>query len=1190
MGIAKAQLTGIPVDEPAGTIGSAVDSAVEVACGDEWILVREVFTGGEYRPAAEVLKTGSRLQAAMEKPSIQVATPSAASVPQPAPLEPSTPLEYWRTQLAGRLPVLEWPSDRVRPPLSLGPRVTHKIPVPNGLRQQAEALGAAEATAWCMVLAGGVAAVLGRYTGQEDILLGGFADGHLVPLRLDLSGDPSFSELLRRTRETATAALAHAVPLRRLEAELRLPSDPSRHPFFQIAVALQPSAAKNSDAAAMLDVSIDAEDGADGTTIAVTYNPGLFAGATITRFVEHWRKLLEAAVMDPAVRLSRLPLLTETERRQIVDEWNATALDYPKATIHALVSEQARKTPHAIAVEMEDRRLTYRELEEQSNRLARRLRRLGVGADVPVGLCLERSPEMVVSLLATLKAGGAYVPLDPAFPRRRLQLMLEDAQPAVVVTQESLRNMAPGRELLVIDRDWTSIESEPAETLNEVAGPRNLAYVLYTSGSTGKPKGVQIEHACVVNFLISMQREPGLSSADVLLAVTTLSFDIAGLEIYLPLITGARLVLASTETARDGVKLRALLRRSGATVMQATPATWRLLLECGADLDGLRVLCGGEAMPPELAARLVRGARSVWNLYGPTETTIWSTVCRIESVAEGPITIGRPIANTQIYILDANRNPVPVGAIGALYIGGDGVARGYMNRLELTAEKFIPDPFSSQPGARLYNTGDLARYRADGNVDFLGRSDNQVKVRGFRIELGEIEAVMAQHPDVKSAVAIVREDTPGDTRVVAYVTAHPGRVPSTEDLRRLLADKLPKYMIPGHIVLMDAFPLTPNGKVDRRAFPPPDATTAALEEECVSPRNSVEMKLVQIWEKLLGVHPISVQSSFFDLGGHSLLVIHLLLEIELAFGKSLTVESIFQSDTVEQLAVVLGSEDSHETPSVVAIQKTGSRPPFFCLGAGPMFRPMARRFGADQPFLGVRTDPAEWTHLSQPYKFEDIAAVFAKKIRDYQPEGPYYIGGFCLSGVVAYEVARQFLAEGQEVRRLVLFYSLSPGYFIARSSPAFNLYLQFELTRYHLGNLRKLRGKEFSQYAKDRMQGLMERLRPPTPPAGPTNEQFLPELEEIGTAAAHNYDPRPSPIPTVLFRAAEDPQGRYWDRQYDWSKYVTSSLDVHVVPGDHSTMFREPHVEVLAERMKGYLDIDRTPAGRSLASLSQLTA
>jgi amino acid adenylation domain-containing protein len=1193
IGIAKVQFTGIPVDEPAGTVGAAVESAVEVACEDEWILVREVFEQDEYRPAAEVLRAGSRLHAAMEKSAIRVAVPSTASEPQPpAPLEPSIGrIEYWRKQLAGGLPVLEWPSDRVRPPVSCGGRVTQNIRVPNGLRQRAEALAGAKEMAWRTVLATGVAAVLGRYTAQEDIVLGGGINGQFVPLRLDLSGDPSFSELLRRTQETVAAALGHAVSLQLLEAELRPASDPSRHPFFQIAVGLQPLTVADSQAAAFLDVCIDAEDGADEATLLVTYNPALFDGATVARFMGHWRKLLEAAVGDPALSLSRLPMLTDDERRQILNEWNATSLNYPKTTIHALVSAQARKTPDTIAVEMDDRRLTYRELEDRSTRLARRLRKLEVGPDVPVGLCLERSPEMVVSLLAILKAGGAYVPLDPAFPRQRLQLMLEDAQPIVVVTQESLRDIAPGSQQVVVDRDWKSIEAESGETLDDVAGPRNLAYVLYTSGSTGKPKGVQVEHACVVNFLISMQREPGLNAADILLAVTTLSFDIAGLEIYLPLITGARLVLASTETARDGVKLGALLRRSGATVMQATPATWRLLLECRTDLEGLKVLCGGEAMPPDLAARLVSRARSVWNLYGPTETTIWSTVCRVDNVSEGPVTIGRPIANTQIYILDPHRNPVPVGAIGALYIGGDGVARGYMNRPELTAEKFVPDPFSSRPGARLYNTGDLARYRADGNIDFLGRSDSQVKVRGFRIELGEIEAVMAQHAGVKSAVVLVREDTPGDTRLVAYVVRHPARAPSNEDLRRLFADKLPKYMIPGHIVFMDAFPLTPNGKVDRRALPPPESTAAAFDEDYVPPRNSVEMRLVEIWEELLGVHPIGVQSSFFDLGGHSLLVIHLLLEIERVFGKSLTVECIFESETVEQLARVVGTQESHEAPAVVAIQKTGNRPPFFCLGAGPMFRPMARRFGRDQPFLGVRTNPAEWTHLSKPYKFEEIATVFAKKIRDHQPEGPYYIGGFCLSGVMAYEVARQFLAEGQEVKRLVLFYSLSPGYFASRSSRMFNLHLQFELAKYHLGNLRRLQGREFSQYAKDRVQGLIEKLRPQMLQTGSTNEQFLPELEEVGAAAAHNYYPDPSPVPTVLFRPAEDPRGRYWDRQYDWSKYVTAALDVHVVPGDHSTMFREPHVEVLAERMKSYLETDRVSApDRADSLLTELMA
>jgi amino acid adenylation domain-containing protein len=1178
LGIVKSQLTGIPVDEPVGTVGEASEAGVEVACGDEWILVREVLQNGRYLPAQEVLKKGNRLEPSLECTKAEaVGTPLQQTTRPQQVKAPQVGMAYWQKQLAGRLPVLEWPSDRLRPPSAPSRQAVRNAALSADLRAKLQALSEQESATTYMALAAGFAGVLHRYTGEEDIVLGGAAGEALLPLRIDLSGNPTFLELLRRVRDVVAGASAYgSVKLDELVAQLQPASDPSRHSFFQIAVAPLAGGAASASAG-KLDLLIEIEE-ASGISARVTYNPDLFEAATISRALGHWRMLLEGAAADPARHLLSLPLLTQAERNQILVEWNATGQTYQLTTIHALCVAQAQRTPDAVAVEMDGRRLTFREVDRQSNQLAQHLRALGVGPDVLVGLCVERSPEMVVALLGILKAGGAYVPLDPAFPKQRLELMLSDAKPAVVVTEAALLDLvARDTQLVVLDRDWERIARQSDARLEETSGPNNLAYVLYTSGSTGKPKGVQIEHRCVANFLASMQREPGLTAKDTLVAVTTLSFDIAGLEIYLPLITGAKIVVASAETARDGVQLLSLLQRSRASFLQATPATWRMLASCDAKLPGLKAVCGGEALPTELATALLWRVGSLWNLYGPTETTIWSTCCRVSHV-DGPLSIGRPIANTQTYVLDAHQNPVPVGAIGDLYIGGAGVGRGYLHRQELTAEKFIADPFSSHPGARLYRTGDLARYRADGSIDFLGRSDHQVKIRGFRIELGEIEAVLEQHGGVNAAVALVREDTPGDARLVAYVVPREGAAPTMDDLRQLLMQRLPRYMVPGNIVFLDNFPLTPNGKVDRKAFPAPDVHSAYA-EEILGPRTATEVRLVSIWEKLLGIHPIGIQSSFFDLGGHSLLVTNLLIEIECVFGRKLSVAAIFQAETVEQLAAVIDQCEFEDSSLVIPIQKSGSNPPFFCLGAGPMFRALARRFGPDQPFLGVRADPSEWTHLSTPYLFEDIAGVFLRKIRAYQPAGPYYIGGFCLTGVVAYEVARQLIAQGEEVKVLVLFYSHNPAFFRTRSRTD-RLQLQYELTKFHLATVCKLRGKDFVSYAKDRLEGAMEKLRLSIAPQ--PGASFLPELEQIGVAAALNYCPTPSPIPTVLFRPAKDPHGKYWDRQYDWGTLVTASLDVHITPGDHSSMFREPHVEALAEKMKSYLGqaaVESTVAG-----------
>ncbi|HMC74094.1 MAG TPA: amino acid adenylation domain-containing protein, partial [Terriglobales bacterium] len=499
--------------------------------------------------------------------------------------------------------------------------------------------------------------------------------------------------------------------------------------------------------------------------------------------------------------------------------------------------------------------------------MARYLRRAGAGPNTRVGIYLERSAEMLVAVLGVLKAGAAYVPLDPAYPADRIAFIVEDAQLGWLLSQQSFVGQLPthAAQVVRLDADWPAIASEAGEDLAVAVKPEDLAYVLYTSGSTGKPKGVQIEHRNLVNFLSSMQLEPGLGKQDVLLAVTTLSFDIAGLELLLPLTVGARIVLATREQAGDGTQLRHMLSQ-GITVMQATPATWRLLIESGwTGQSNLKILCGGEALPHDLAEQLLPRCGELWNMYGPTETTIWSSLYRVRDVNWSVAPIGRPIGNTQMYVLDKQRQLLPVGVAGELYIGGEGVARGYWNRPQLSAEKFIPDPFRSQPGARLYRTGDLVRYLPDGNLQYLGRLDTQVKVRGFRIELGEIESVLGQHPAVQQGVVVVREDTPGDKRLVAYIVGDRD-LAASEELRAYLKQSLPEYMLPSQYVVLDSFPLTPNGKVDRNALPKPKREFAE-KARAVSPRDDLEASLVHIWENVLGVRPIGINEDFFELGG-----------------------------------------------------------------------------------------------------------------------------------------------------------------------------------------------------------------------------------------------------------------------------------------------------------------------------------
>lgn len=559
--------------------------------------------------------------------------------------------------------------------------------------------------------------------------------------------------------------------------------------------------------------------------------------------------------------------------------------DYPRAAcVHQLFEAQVERIPEAVAAEFEQATLTYAELNRRANRLAHHLQQLGVGPDVLVGLYVERSLDMLTGLLAILKVGGAYVPLDPNYPAARVGFMLDDAALSVLVTQQSLAASipAPGAHLVCLD-NTEAFSQYPDTNPVSASSADSLAYVIYTSGSTGQPKGVQIPHRALVNFLYSMRQTPGLSAHDAVLAVTTLSFDIAALEIFLPLISGARTVLVSRDTATDGRQLIAHLNR-GITVLQATPATWRMLIDSGwQGTSGLKMLCGGEAMSRDLADQLLQRGDQLWNLYGPTETTVWSTLQRV-TAGPGPIPIGMPIANTQVYVLDAQGQPVPPGEAGELHIGGDGLARGYLKRPVLTTEKFIRNPFSHEPQARLYKTGDLARHLPDGTLDCLGRIDHQVKIRGYRIELGEIETLLKTHSAVRDSVVIARADTPGEKRLVAYVIPHAeSPLPIGQELRSFLKQHLPEYMVPAAYVTLDVLPLTPNGKIDRRALPTPEVTGLASATNFVPPRTSVEMAVASFWAGVLKREQIGIHDNFFGLGGHSLLATRVMAQVREAF-------------------------------------------------------------------------------------------------------------------------------------------------------------------------------------------------------------------------------------------------------------------------------------------------------------------
>ncbi len=759
--------------------------------------------------------------------------------------------------------LLELPADRMRPPALSYRGAKQRLILNPTLTQALREVGQRAQTTLFTVFASALSTLLFRYTGKEDILLGiPIADRdrremqsligfllHTQVLRSKPSADLTFRQLLTRVQTAALDLYIHrAVPFDKVVRKIQPERNLSYSPLFQVMLnwrdrdqllsfigmdGLAVESLLAESRTSKFDLTLFVTDCGDEIWLEMEYSTDLFDDARIAQMLGHFQTLLEAVAADPDQRLGESALLTDDERQQLLLQWNDTAAEYPRdVPLAQLVEDQVERTPGAVAVMFEDgSSITYRSLNERANQLAHELAENGAGPDQLVGMCMERSVDMVAALLAIIKAGAAYLPLDPELPAARLAFMIEDSGLKILLTQRGLRSLLPPFAATVVEVDGGEWQANSRENPHVPVTRENLAHVIYTSGSTGRPKGVEISRGALINILWCMRHWLQLKSSDTLLAVTTISFDIAGVEVWLPLLVGARCVIASRASAADGQRLREMIERWQVSYLQATPVTWGLLLV--ADWQGKRGLtavCTGEAMPRELAAELRPRVGRLWNLYGPTETTIWSTGFLVEK-GEEQILIGRPIANTQCYILDEQRQPVPIGVIGELYISGDGLARGYLNRPELTEEKFVPNPFV--PEKRMYRTGDLARYRADGNIECLGRTDHQVKLRGFRIELGEIESALKQHTGIDQCVVIAREDEPGDKRLVAYVVSvDPDFVPGAAELREFLKQRLPEYMVPTVFSILDRFPLTPNGKIDHKAllmarYSPSGARTSA---------------------------------------------------------------------------------------------------------------------------------------------------------------------------------------------------------------------------------------------------------------------------------------------------------------------------------------------------------------------------
>lgn len=980
-------------------------------------------------------------------------------------------LAFWKRQLAGAPALLELPTDRPRPPAQTGRASAFPFALSSHVADRLDALAGQAGTSREVVHLAVLATLLHRYTGQSDIVMGLSSDGRTrpefqsivgpfhtaLPVRTDLSGDPTFSELLSTIRVTTTATMTHqAVPMEYLIQELQLRRDHSYHPLFQALLTVTPAlpalgqdwglrSLDVSPTDSPFDLSFELRCDAShdtGLKGRIVYCTDLFDEATIARMVGHWMTLIEGVVADPDRPLSRLPLLTSTERERLMVEWNDTHVDYPsQSTLHELFEAQAERTPDALALVQGGRQLTYRALNERANQLARHLQQMGVGPETLVGICVERSPEMMTGILGILKAGGAYVPLDPAYPKERLAFMLEDCAAPVVVTQSHLADGLSEHQARVVrlDADWPVIAGNSCDNLCHRVAPENLAYIIYTSGSTGLPKGVLVSHRNVVN---STCARPTYYQAPVIgyLMLYSFAFDGSVGGIYWTLCTGGALVLPDRGEEHDPAALAEIIAQGRVSHVDCVTSLYSLLLSHAdpRQLGSLRaVIVGGEVTSEDIARRHYERLPHVplYNEYGPTETTVWSTVYQAQPDEwRATVPIGRPIANTRVYVLDQQFQPVPIGVPGELYIGGEGVTRGYLRRPELTDERFIPNPFMPETGDHLYKTGDLVRYLADGNLLFVGRADTQVKLHGYRIELGEVESALRKHPAVRDAAATAREDTPGDQRLVAYVVPADAELPSYPELRRHLQLHLPEYMIPSRVLTLDALPLSPNGKVDRSALPAPHGLQRSGEQTYIPPRWTVHHQLLAIWEDLLDARPIGIRDNFFDLGGTSFLAARLIGRIEHLSGQKLSLETLFAGPTIEELANALVGEWAAR-PSVAAedatssmraplipIQAGGSKVPFFYLHAdwrGGAFYcyPLARALGPDQPF-----------YVLEPYRFEGLAVpdfaamvtAHCRAIQTVQPEGPYLLGGFCAGAVVAGGIARQLQESGQRVDLLLL--------------------------------------------------------------------------------------------------------------------------------------------------------------------------
>ena len=1097
---------------------------------------------------------------------------------------------YWHRQLSG-VPVLALPTHKPRSTVRTGQFAAHSRQIGKNGVERLRRLSQRENVPLSVVLLSAFHALVLRYTSQEDFVIGctladpgGAINGtsssrhNAFLLRVDLSGDPIFSDLVSRcyaatleSRMQGRSALADL--MEELTADLGVQS-----PTFQISYSYDngnlpvervPGPLVAPDVP--VDLHLSVVDNGEDLSLFALYSTELFDADGVDRTLRHLEVLMRGVEQNPNQRLSTLPLLTDEEKHQVLVEWNQNIRDYPRdKCLHELVEAQAEYIPEKPAVAQAEKQLSYREFNERANQLAHYLRSLGVSNNTKVGICLHPEFEFAVALLAVMKAGGACVPLDPNYPQERLAYMLQDVQARVLITQEGIlqAEVPAACQTLILSRLTEVLSTQPRINPQSQARPNQTAYVIYTSGSTGKPRGVLLSHAGLVNYLTAISEMFGVSQSDRTLQFCSVSFDIAIEELFTTWISGATLVLRTPEMSLAVPEFLAWVERQKITILDLPTAYWHEWVHNFAELKqpvppNVRlVIVGGEKASAKSFAtwsNAVRGRVRWINTYGPTEASICVTAFEPKFAAADAIPenlpVGRPVPNCRIYLVDQRLNPVPVGVPGELHIGGVCVAQGYHNRAELTAEKFIPDPFSNDLAARLYKTGDMACYLPSGEIEFLGRRDDQVKIRGFRIELGEIEAALAKHPYVSEVAVVAREDVPGNKLLVAYLVPARNSRPTPIELRHYLQQQLPDYMVPSAFVLLQVMPLTPNGKINRRGFPIPEVEVSS---DSIAPAtDAFQSQLVRIWEEVLGRRPIGIRDNFFELGGHSLLAARLMHRIGQALNKTVPLAMLLEAPTIERLAMTLRQDGwSHHWSSLVPIQPAGFHSPFFCIhGVGGNvvgFHELAQHMKPDYPFYGLQSLGLSGKHACHR-RIEDMAAHYLDEISTVQTKGPYQLGGFSLGGLVAYEMACQLLARGEEVGLLVLFDTY------AGNPKPVNQSLLALLRHPTWGQLQQL-----PQALRKKLRRTVRMWRLP---------EALKKVMRTNANAAEQYRLRPYRGKATLLRAgdtwrvSEDPCG-------GWGQLV-GELETIEIPGGHMDILREPHVSRLAECLKGCIDSAR---------------